>query len=151
MSEDQSAREWTAWVMAQPLGRGLIGLVAAGFAAVAIGLAVKAYRAPYRHRLDTTETVRNWAVALGSFGILTRAFVFLVIGGFLGVAGYDTNSWEALSVSGVLRAMQHQTYGGILLGVAALGLIAFGLFEIIESAVRQAHATKSKRTPRSAV
>jgi len=46
MGEDQSAREWTAWVMAQPLGRGIIALIGVGFAAVAIGLAAKAVRAP---------------------------------------------------------------------------------------------------------
>ena len=150
MSEDQSAREWTAWAMAQPLGRTLIALIALGFAGVAIGLAMEAFRAPYRGKLDTTEATRDWAVVLGSFGIMTRAFVFLVIGGFLGIAAIDSNSREALSVSGVLRAMQDQTYGGTLLGIAALGLIVFGCFEIIEAAVRSTHKSKLKRQPRSA-
>jgi hypothetical protein len=40
VSEDRSAREWTAWIMAPPLGRGLIALIAAGFTAVALGLAI---------------------------------------------------------------------------------------------------------------
>jgi len=149
-SEEQSAHEWTAWVMAQPLGRTLIALLALGFAAVGIGLAVKAFRAPYRAKLDTTETVRNWAVVLGSFGILTRGFVFFMIGGFLAAAAFDSRSWEALSVSGVLRAMQDQSHGEVFLGIAALGLIAFGCFEIIEAAVRSAHKSKLKRQPRSA-
>jgi hypothetical protein len=150
MTEDQSAREWTAWVMAQPLGRVLIALIAVGFAGVGIGLAVKAFRAPYRGKLETTETVRNWAVILGSFGILTRGFVFFMIGAFLAAAAFDAKSWEALSMSGVLRAMQDQTYGGVFLAIAALGLIAFGCFEIIEAAVRSAHKSKSKQRTRSA-
>ncbi len=90
-SEDQSAREWTGWVMAQPLGRTVIALIAVGFIAVAVGLGVKAFRAPYRDRLDTTETARNVATALGSFGILTRGFVFLMLGCYLGVADYDSD------------------------------------------------------------
>jgi hypothetical protein len=73
-----------------------------------------------------------------------------VIAGFLGIAAFDSNSREALSVSGVLRAMQDQTYGGTLLGIAALGLIAFGCFEIIEAAVRSTYKSKLKRQPRSA-
>ena len=62
-----------------------------------------------------------------------------MIGVFLGYAAYNSNSREAVSLAGVLRAMQHQSYGGdVLLGIAALGLLAFGLFEIIEAAVRRA-------------
>lgn len=142
VNEDQSAREWTAWVMAQPLGRVLVGLIAAGFVGVAIGLAIKACRAPYRDALDATREQRAIAVALGSFGIMTRAFVFLMVGFFLGAAAYNANSFEAVSLAGVLRAMQHQAHGGILLGIAALGLLAFGFFEIIEAATRRAHAVK---------
>jgi hypothetical protein len=97
ISEDQSAREWTALVMAQPLGRFLIALIAVGFVAVAIGLALKVFRAPYRDALDATEAQRIMAVALGSFGIMTRAFVFLVFGCFLAIAAslqYTTNAMD---------------------------------------------------------
>jgi Domain of Unknown Function (DUF1206) len=142
VDEDESAREWTAWVMAQPLGRLIIALIAAGFVGVAAGLAVKAFRAPYRETLDVTQEQRAFAVVLGSFGIMTRAFVFLMIGVFLGVAAYNSNSFEAVSLAGVLRAMQQQAHGGVLLGVAALGLLAFGFFEIIEAAARRAIAVK---------
>ena len=142
VSEDQSAREWTAWVMAQPPGRLLIALLAVGFVSVAIGLALKVFRAPYRDVLDATEAQRTMAVALGSFGIMTRAFVFLVFGGFLAIAAYDGNSREVGGLASVLRAMQHHAYGGVLLGIAAIGFLAFGFFEIIESTARRAGAVK---------
>jgi uncharacterized membrane protein YidH (DUF202 family) len=144
-TEDQSAREWTAWVMAQPLGRTLIGLIAAGFVVVAIGLAVKAFRTPSGDRLDAPEMARNFATMLGSFGILTRAFVFLMLGCYLGVADYDSDSGMALSLAGLLRAMQHQSYGGIFLGIAALGLLAFGFFEVIEAVARRTHPPRMAR------
>jgi len=142
VDEDQSAREWTAWAMAQPLGRALIALIAAGFAGVAIGLAAKAFRAPYRHHLDATHAQRIMAVSLGSFGILTRAFVLLFFGILLGIAAYHANSREAMGLAGVLRAIQHQAHGGGLLGIAALGLLAFGFFEIIEATARRPAAVK---------
>ncbi len=145
ISEDQSVREWTEWVMAAPLGRAVIALIAIGFGAVAIGLAVKAIRAPYRHHLDATSEQVFMAIALGSFGILTRALFFLLFGILLGVAAFDSNSSEAVGLAGVLRAMQHQTYGGVLLGIAALGLLAFGFFEIIEAKTRHAAAVTSSR------
>jgi hypothetical protein len=139
-NEDQSAREWTAWVMYGPLGRTAIALIAIGFLGVAIGLAVKAYRAPFRHQIEATEKARNWIVALGSFGIVTRAVIFLITGVFLGAAAYDRDSQQAVSLSGVLRAMQNQEHGGVFLAIAALGLLAFGTFEIVASAVRRVHA-----------
>jgi hypothetical protein len=141
-TEDQSAREWTAWIMAQPLGRLALALIAIGFGSVALGLAVKAFRAPYRDSLDATEAQRRVAVALGSFGIMTRALLFLLVGLVLGGAALDADSREAESLAGVLRAMQDQAYGGVLLGIAALGLLAFGFFQIIESTARRAGAVK---------
>jgi len=145
VSEDQSAREWTAWVMAQPLGRAAIALIAIGFLAVAMGLAVKAFRAPYRHHFDATPEQLVMAIVLGSYGILTRAVIFLLFGILLGVAAFDANSSEAVGLAGVLRAMQHQAYGGVLLGTAALGLLAFGFFEIIEATTRHAAAATTSR------
>jgi hypothetical protein len=145
VSEDQSAREWTAWVMAEPLGRVAIALIAVGFVAVAVGLAVKAFRAPYRHHFDATPQQLVMAIVLGSYGILTRAAIFLVFGLLLGIAAFDSNSGEAVGLAGVLRAMQHQAYGGVLLGVAALGLLAFGFFEIIEATTRHAAAVTASQ------
>jgi Domain of Unknown Function (DUF1206) len=136
-SEDEAAREWTAWAMAQPLGRIVIALIAAGFIGVAVGLTVKAFRAPARQRLDIRRKFRFWAVLTGSFGILTRAVVFLLIGSFLGLAAYNANSREAAGLAGVLRAMQHQSFGGGLLAIAAAGLLAFGFFEMVEAASRR--------------
>jgi len=46
----------------------------------------------------------------------------------------------------VLRAMQSQPYGGVLLGIAALGLIAFGCFEVIEAATRTAKLLRGARS-----
>jgi uncharacterized membrane protein YccF (DUF307 family) len=143
MSEDQSAREWTSWLMAQPLGRGLIAAIAAGFGAVSIGIAIQALRAPYRRKLDATPEQRAMAVVIGSCGIMTRALVFLLVGGYLALAAYDSNSREAVSLAGVLTAMQYQAYGGVLVGIAAVGLLAFGFFEIIEAAARRAETRRS--------
>jgi hypothetical protein len=41
--------------------------------------------------------------------------------------------------------MQHQTFGAMLLAVAAVGLLAFGAFEILEAAARPTRAVKRKQ------
>jgi hypothetical protein len=105
-NDNQAARDWTHWALTQPLGRMLVAATAIGFVSVAIALIVKVVRAPYRRRLQARHFTREAAVALGSFGILTRAIVFLMIGGFLAFAAYDAKSREALGLSGALRTLQ---------------------------------------------
>lgn len=138
-NDDQAARDWTHWALTQPLGRLLVAAIAIGFVSVAIALIVKVVRAPYRRRLQARHFTREAAVALGSVGILTRAVVFLMIGAFLAFAAYDARSREALGLSGALRTLQEQPYGGLLLAFAAIGFCAFGAFEMIEAAARRVH------------
>jgi hypothetical protein len=138
----QSVSNWTGWLMDKPLGRVLVGIIAAVFVGMAIGLAVKAVKAEYQRKLDAREKTREWVIAFGSFGILTRAVVFLLTGTFLVFAAYEGNSREAVGLSGVLRTLQHQSYGGVLLAIAALGLLAFGVFEIMEAMMRRVRVPK---------
>jgi len=145
VSEQQSARDWTGWLMEKPLGRVAIVLIGAVFIGVAIGLAVKMIRATYRRRLQAGKVTKGWAVALGSFGIFTRAVVFLMIGAFLEFAAYDSNSMEVVGVSGALSVLQRQSYGATLLAVVATGLFAFGCFEIIEAFARRVEAPELVR------
>lgn len=137
LGRTQSVSDWTGWLMDQPLGRVLVGIIAAVFIGMAVGLAVKAVRADYQRDLNARKKTRRWAIALGSFGILTRALVFLLTGTFLAFASFEGNSREAVGLSGVLRTLQHQSYGGALLAIAALGLLSFGGFEIMEAIVRR--------------
>jgi len=58
---------------------------------------------------------------------MTRAAVFLMIGNVLGFAAYGANSRRRSGLSGVLRTLSIKSYGGVLLGIAALGLVAFRL------------------------
>src|ERR1700761_5613087 len=136
-NDNRAARDWTHWALTKPLGRVLVAAIAIGFACVAVALIVKVIRAPYRRQLKGHELTREAAVAFGSFGILTRAIVFLMIAAFLGFAAYDADAREALGMSGALQTLQHQPYGGVLLALAGLGLIAFGVFEMIEAEARR--------------
>jgi hypothetical protein len=65
-----------------------------------------------------------------------------MIGAFLAFAAYDAKSRDAHGLSGALRTLQEQPYGGVLLGFAGIGFCAFGAFEIIEAAARRVHIPK---------
>ena len=142
INDNRAARDWTQWALNEPAGRALVAAIATGFVSVAVALIVKVLRAPYRRRLQAHLLTRETAVALGSFGILTRAIVFLMIGAFLAFAAYNANSREAIGFSGALGTLQAQPYGTALLAIAGLGFIAFGAFEIIEALTRRVRAPK---------
>ena len=137
IKEDKSARDWTAWLLAKPLGQVAVGLIALGFVVTAISLVVTVVRNPRPRRIDSHKMPVAWAAALGMFGVTTRAAVFLIIGAFLGFAAYDANSSDVVGIPGALHDLQQQPYGSVLLAVAALGLIAFAAFEFIEAWARQ--------------
>jgi hypothetical protein len=142
INDNRAARDWAHWALTKPFGRVLVAAIAIGFACVAVALIVRVIRAPYRRRLEGRVLTRDAAVALGSFGMLTRALVFLMIGAFLAFAAYDANSNEARGMSGALQTLQQQPYGGVLLAFAGIGLIAFGVFEMLEALNRRVRAPK---------
>ena len=66
--------------------------------------------------------------------------VFLLIGGFLGLAALHASSSEAHGLGGALQALQQQPYGWVLLALTALGLLAFGLFGLVQARYRHIDA-----------
>jgi hypothetical protein len=66
--------------------------------------------------------------------------VFLIVGGFLLVAAWQSDPSEARGLGGALATLQAQPFGQVLFGVVALGLAAFGAFEFAEARYRRIDA-----------
>ncbi len=138
--EDQAAQDWTAWLMSQPFGQWLVGLV--GLAVFGTGLAFiwKAWRGNVAERLSLPADKRDWIVTLGRMGFAARGVVFLMIGGFLILAAIRASSSQVHGLGGALQALQQQPYGWVLLALTALGLFAFGLFGLVQARYRHIDA-----------
>lgn len=63
-----------------------------------------------------------------------------MIGGFLVRAALTHDSTEAKGLGGALQNLHGQAYGPWLLGMVAIGLIAFGLFELVQARYRRISA-----------
>jgi hypothetical protein len=125
--EGQAAQDWTAWLLGQPFGQWLVGI---------IGLVVA---------LDADT--RRWAVPLGRLGFAARGLVFVLIGGFLVLAAFRSNSSEVKGLGGALQTLQSQPYGWALLGVTAAGLFAFGVFGFVQARYRRIDAPDTRDVP----
>ena len=134
---EQSARDWTRWLMEQPFGRWLVGAVGLGVAVGGLGMAGKAWSASFKQHLDCGPEAASWVIPLGRAGFAARAVVFLLIGGFLVVAAYQSDPSEARGLGGALLTLQEQPFGWALFAIVALGFAAFGVFEFAMARYRR--------------
>lgn len=133
------AESWSATLLQQPFGAWLLGLFGLGVAGYGIAEWVKAYRASFEKRLrsdlsgDARRVVRHVARA----GLVSRGFVFLIIGGFFVYAAMTSDPSQARGLSGTLDTLGRQSYGPWLMGVVALGLAAYGALQVVKGWYRR--------------
>ena len=131
---------WSAQLMSQPFGQ--ILMAAAGVAVGLYGLQqiIHAWQADLDDRLDLSAMTRNartWTVRFGRFGLAARGFVLAIIGGFFVMAAIQADPSEARGIDGVLDLMRGTTW---LLGLVALGLIAYGAYQFVRARYRRIRA-----------
>jgi hypothetical protein len=81
--------------------------------------------------------IRRAYTALGVFGFLARMVVFLLAGYGLIKAALDYNPRSAIGLDGALQKLAHSSYGPVLLGIVAAGLIGFALYCIVDAPYRR--------------
>lgn len=132
-----SSQEWTAWLLSQPFGQWLVGLVGAAIIGAGIAHLVKAWHAKFERHFEMSERERQLITPVSRLGLSARGVAFLLIGGFFIAAAWQQDPDEARGLSGALEALQQQSYGWVLLGLLAIGLVAFGFYSVIESVYRR--------------
>ena len=149
--EEQSARDWTRWLLARPFGEWLVGAVGAAFVGAGLGMARKAWTASFTRHLAFDPGRARWLIPLGRAGNAARSVVFVLIGAFLVVAAVQSDPSEAHGLGGALLALQEQPFGRALFGLVALGLAAFGVFGFVEARYRCINAPKGSGSGKAAM
>lgn len=134
---DAAARDWTAWLLAQPFGEILVALIGLMLLATGLFQLVKAYRADFTRHLQTNASVMRWLVPMGRLGFASRGVVFTLTGLFFLTAARQSDPNEAGGMGQALREIQTGPNGPLLLGIVALGLLLFGLFSLLEARYRR--------------
>jgi Domain of Unknown Function (DUF1206) len=138
--EEKSSQEWTATLLTQPLGPWLVGTLGVGIIAFAVSQWYLAYTARFLGQLDRnmmSPRAEIWARRLGRLGLAARGIVFTVIGVFLILAARTTDPHQARGLRGALQALAQQPYGLWVMGVVALGLIAYGVYMLLLARYRR--------------
>lgn len=125
-----------ASIMATPWGPYALGLI--GIAVIASGLyqVYQGINSSFDKQFEAytmTPQQVKWAIQLGRFGTATRGLIFAVVGILLCVAAYQTNPSQPVGLDAALSAILHQPYGIWLLGIVAVGLVAFGAYSMMSA------------------
>jgi hypothetical protein len=121
------------------------GPVIVGIAgAVLIGVAgYQFYKGLAQKFLDDAKTgemspgVRKGYTALGVAGHCARGVVFALVGYGLIKAAIDYDAKKAIGLDGALRDLAHASYGPLLLGIVAAGLLMFAAYSLASARYRK--------------
>jgi hypothetical protein len=134
-----TTQDWTARLLSQPFGQWLVGTVGAFIIGLGFYQFYKAYSAKFRKELNLTQlsdTERKWVMGIGRFGLAARGVVFCVIGFFIIQAARQSDPSEARGLGEALQTLAQQPNGPWLLGVVAVGLVAYGIYMVIQARYR---------------
>ena len=134
-SEEQ-ADSVTAAVMGVTGGRTLIGLAGLALIVVAGVLAWRAVNREHSSKLEhfrVPRPLRRPAVTVGVVGLVGRSAVVALIGAFLVNAAARFDAEQAKGLDASLRAVAEQPFGRWLLALAAVGILGYALWSLIET------------------
>ncbi len=86
---------------------------------------------------EMTRRVKRVFTALGVFGHLARMVVFGLVGYGLVKAAMDYDPRSAIGLDWALSKVSQQSYGPLLLGIVAVGLIGFALYSMADARYRK--------------
>jgi uncharacterized protein DUF1206 len=138
-SQNGKAHHAAAEMLSWPAGTWLVGTVGA----IVVGTGLwNVYRGITRSFEDRWETgrmssdARKWGSRAGLVGHLARGVVFTLIGIFGIRAAVQYDPHEAIGMDGALQKLAHEPYGPYLLGLAATGLVCYGLYCLVDARYR---------------
>jgi hypothetical protein len=141
-SQNEKAHKTAAIVFDWPAGRWLVllgGLALVGTALWNLyrGLSTK-FEDKWRGGMSSTE--RTWGRRAGLVGHVARAVVFGLIGVFVVRAAVEYDPKEAIGLDGALQKLARAEYGPWLLGLTAVGLVAYGVYCLVDARYRDVSA-----------
>lgn len=132
-----SEGDFTRWLMNQPGGQ---------FAAIAFGVVIliagvaqawRGFARKFERYLIIDETKRKALSPICSVGLIARGAVFGIVGILAIMAGVNQDPGNAGGIDGALQTLQGGAFGRVVLGAAALGLIAFAGYSFVLARYRR--------------
>lgn len=138
-SQGGGSKSWVGKLLEQPFGAVLLGLVGAAIVAAGVYQFYKAYTKEFLQDFRynaMSPTERRWITRAGQAGYSARGVVFPIVGYGMLRAALDHNPGQTRDTRQALIEIASSGYGQLLLGLVAVGLLAFGLFLVASARYR---------------
>jgi len=125
LAETLLDKSYGQWVL------GLIGLIIIGLGIYQI---YKGLSGKFLKKIKSAQIKSEWKDTLiraGKIGYPARGIVWGIIGYLLLKAALNANAQEAGGTESAFQFLENSTFGSILLGAVALGLICYGIFMFV--------------------
>ena len=132
-----------AWVMSQPFGRYLAGIIGIGFIVGGIVTAMKGIKRSFGRYLELDAEKNSPAVLISIYGLVARGVVFGIIGVLFLYAAFNVDPEQAGGMAEAMAWLRELPFGGIIYAVVALGLAAFGIYNFVEARYRRIQAPEA--------
>jgi hypothetical protein len=129
-----------AGILGWPGGRWIVGAIGVGFAIAALVHVHEAFTSKFMDEMDTSEMgpdERDVIERIGQVGWTARAVAFGLVGVFLVKSAVEYDPSDAVGLGGALAKLAHASYGPLLLGLTAAGLVAFAVFCFAQARYRR--------------
>jgi hypothetical protein len=133
-------QDFTASAMHHTGGRFVVGIVGLIIVIVGLALVAEGARHKFMKHLRTGEMspqTRKMVKRLGTVGTIARGLVFALAGVLVIDAAVTYSPAKAAGLDKALHTLRNQPFGEFLLIIAALGLIAFGIYGLAEARWRR--------------
>ena len=130
----------SAWLLQMPFGPFLLGAVALCVIAAGLVQVWRGWSRDYRMRIHLPQQHEKLLDPVCRFGLAARGVLLAIIGGFVLYAALTVSPEQAGGVSEALAYVHNLPFGRWLYGIAALGLVAFGCYGVIQGLYRHINA-----------
>lgn len=129
---DDATQSAVEWLLQLPFGSWLI--IALGLAIAGIGCAQiwRAVAGKWKDGIDLSGGIQKLIPAI-AFAIAGRGLLFVVIGIFVILAGWQASPEQAKGLSGTITWLRSQPYGLVLYLGAAFVLASYAVYSVVEA------------------
>ena len=132
----------SAKLMEQPFGVWIVGLVGAIIIGYGLHELFSGVKEKFMEKFKTYEMnakERKLARISGKVGLIARGVVLTMVGFFFIKTAYTHDAEHSKGLGGALDEMASQPFGQFLLAMAAVGLILYGIYQIIRGRYQHMH------------
>jgi Domain of Unknown Function (DUF1206) len=130
---EQQTQAWTAWVLAQPFGRVLVGIAGVLILGCGIGAVIWVMTADIDDDVDLPEDKKRVISPIGRYGLAGRGVAVLIVGVYWMSAAMHANPAKAHELGGTLQEVQQHPRGWLLLLTLGIAFTASAVFDFVEA------------------